>query len=200
MLHEFTQRVSGKATSKARHGTITDLALHTLQEDVRVMVIATDKIFKNTPDEELFGSVVPALVQGECKKSRIVCAILHKDHFDLGVLRTTDSVQAVFQAGPEWDSALGQLLSFVKAKSPLPRARRGDLGPRWVAPDEKKISKKEHNGGPQVRAGSERVSIGKRVGERKTRSSVLLCGTPHYTPHSNQTTRKRALCVVFEHF
>ena len=45
-LHEFTQRVSGKATGKARHGTITDLALYTLQEDVRVMVIATDKIFK----------------------------------------------------------------------------------------------------------------------------------------------------------
>jgi hypothetical protein len=35
-LHEFTQRISGKARGKAVHGSITDLALYTLEEDVRV--------------------------------------------------------------------------------------------------------------------------------------------------------------------
>ena len=96
-LHEFTARVSGKVSGQARLGPTTDLALYTLEEDVRVMVIATDKIFSTTPDEKLLESVVSAFVPGEREKSRVVCAILHKEHFDLGVIRTLDSVKAVFQ-------------------------------------------------------------------------------------------------------
>ena len=98
-LHEFTQRISGKARGKAVHGSITDLALCTLEEDVRVMVIVTANIFSTTPDEKLLESVFPAFVAGEREKSRVVCAILHNEHFDLGVLRTSDSVHAVFQLG-----------------------------------------------------------------------------------------------------
>jgi hypothetical protein len=112
-LHEFTARVSGKVSGQARLGPTTDLALYTLEEDVRVMVIATDKIFSTTPDEKLLESVVSAFVPGEREKSRVVCAILHKEHFDLGVIRTLDSVKAVFQVGPEWDRALLSLLAFV---------------------------------------------------------------------------------------
>lgn len=192
-LSEFTQRLSGQARGKAVHGTITDLALYTLQEDVRVIVIATDGIFSTTPDEELFSSVVPAFVPGECEKSRVVCAILHKEHFDLGVLRTTDSVQAVFQMGPEWDRALRSLLSFLKARSPLPGAKREDLGPRWApptsprpspVPDEKEVSENGGQGGPRTRAGSARVS--KRVGERRT-GQRFICAGNHTTHHTSIT-------------
>ena len=99
-----------------------------------MMVIVTANIFSTTPDEKLLESVFPAFVAGEREKSRVVCAILHKEHFDLGVLRTSDSVHAVFQLGLEWDRALLSLLGFVKARSPQPGATREDLGPRLVPP------------------------------------------------------------------
>jgi hypothetical protein len=92
------------------------------------MVIVTDNIFSTTPDEKLFLSVFPAIAPGEREKSRVICAVLHKDHFDLGVLRTSDSVQAVFRVGPEWDRARRELLSFVKARSPQSGVERG-FGP-----------------------------------------------------------------------
>jgi len=63
-LHEFTQRVTGKASGKARHGSINDLAFYSLEENVRVMVIVTENIFRTTPDEKLFESVIPASVAG----------------------------------------------------------------------------------------------------------------------------------------
>ena len=43
--------------------------------------------------------------------------MLHKNHFDLGLLRTSGSVQAVFQVGKEWDDALRRLLSFIRSRS-----------------------------------------------------------------------------------
>jgi len=131
---EVTQRVLGNAVGMARHGTVNDLALYTLGMNVRVAVIPTSRIFNNTPDEKLVESVVLASVPGECDKSRVICAVLHKNHFDLGVLRTSGSVQAVFQVGKEWDDALQRLLSFIKSRSPPPEPKREDLGPRWVPP------------------------------------------------------------------
>ena len=131
---EVTQRVSGNAVGMARHGTVNDLALYTLGMNVRVAVIPTSRIFNNTPDEKLVESVVLASVPGECDKSRVICAVLHKNHFNLGVLRTSGSVQAVFQVGKEWDDALQRLLSFIKSRSPPPEPKREDLGPRWVPP------------------------------------------------------------------
>jgi len=144
--HEFTQRVSGNAAGKAMHGTNSDLALYTLGEDVRVVVISTSKILSTTPDEKLLESVVLATVPAQCDKSRVVCAVLHKDHFDLGVLRSHNSIQAVFQVGQEWDHALRQLLSFIKSRSPSSATEpRENLGPRWDAAillaDEKKSEK-----------------------------------------------------------
>ena len=74
--HELTQRVAGKVKGLAMHGTTSDLALYTLGEDVRVVVIPTSGIFSTTPDEKLRDSVVCATVPGECDKSRVVCAVL----------------------------------------------------------------------------------------------------------------------------
>ena len=187
-LHELTERVSGKAIGKARHGTTADLALYTLEEDVRVMVITADRIFSTTPDEKLLECVAPAFVPGEREKSRVVCVILHKEHFDLGVIRTLDSVQAVFQVGQEWERVLLSLLSFVKSRSPHPGATRQDLGPRWVPPTspEGKEASKKRKGELQVRAGNESVSVGNRIGVRKTRSSVLFVrDTTLHTTHQS---------------
>ncbi len=61
----------------------------------------------------------------------MVCAILHKKHYDLGVLHTAEGVQAVFQIGAEWDNAIRLILRFIKAKlSPDGQAHRL-LCPRW---------------------------------------------------------------------
>ena len=57
-------------------------------------------------------------IAGERDKTRMVCAILHKKHYDLGVLHTAQGVQAVFQVGAEWDSAIQLILKFIKAKLP----------------------------------------------------------------------------------
>ena len=46
----------------------------------------------------------------------MVCAILHKKHYDLGVVHTVQGIQAVFQVGEEWDNALRLILRFIKAK------------------------------------------------------------------------------------
>ena len=57
-----------------------------------------------------------AAVAGERDKTRMVCAILHKKHYDLGVVHTAQGIQAVFQVGEEWDNALRLILRFIKAK------------------------------------------------------------------------------------
>ena len=44
------------------------------------------------------------------------CAILHKKHYDLGVLHTAEGIQAVFQVDEEWDNAIRLILRFIKAK------------------------------------------------------------------------------------
>ena len=148
----------------ARHGTVNDLALYTLGMNVRVAVIPTSRIFNNTPDEKLVESVVLASVPGECDKSRVICAVLHKNHFDLGVLRTSGSVQAVFQVGKEWDDALQRLLSFIKSRSPPPEPKREDLGPRWVPPTSLR----------QLQPGRARGYKARR----------FICAGPHSTHHS----------------
>ena len=65
------------------------------------MVVNTRSLSRDTPDEVLDKAVQYAAVAGESDKTRMVCAILHKQHYDLGVLRTDHGVQAVFQVGDE---------------------------------------------------------------------------------------------------
>ena len=58
----------------------------------------------------------------------MVCAILHKKHYDLGVLHTAEGIPAVFQ---EWDIAIRLILRFIKAKL-LPTGQAQCLiCPRW---------------------------------------------------------------------
>ena len=93
--------MSGNAVLEARLESNIDLAMSAWQENVRVMVVDTHSLSRNTPDEMLHKAVQPAAVAGEWDKTRMVCAILHKKHYDLGVLRTNQGVQAVFQVGDE---------------------------------------------------------------------------------------------------
>ena len=80
----FIERVSGKAVGDARLGTNTDLAMFTWQENVRVMVVNTCTISRDTADEVLDNAVQYAAAAGERDNTRMVCAILHKKRFDLG--------------------------------------------------------------------------------------------------------------------
>ena len=67
------ERVSGKAVGDARLGTNTDLAMLTWQENVRVMVVNTRTISRDTADEVLDNAVQYAAVAGERDKTS--CAI-----------------------------------------------------------------------------------------------------------------------------
>src|SRR4051794_16685205 len=53
---------------------------------------------------------------------------MHKNHWDLGVVRSAGSRQCSLQA------AADLILAFVKSKAPPPLQERGELCPRWVPP------------------------------------------------------------------
>ena len=76
------------------------------------MVVDTHSLSRDTPDEVLDEAVQFAAAAGKRDKTRIVCAILHKKHYDLDVLCTDHGVQAVFQVGEEWDTAIHLILKF----------------------------------------------------------------------------------------
>ena len=124
----FVERVSGKATGKDQLGHASDLAMSVWKEDVRVVVINT---------QEINGGRAATVVAtpGERDKARVVCVVLHKEHFDLCVLRTSDTVRAVFEIGQEWDCALRLFLDFVGARSMLSEP----LGPRWSERENERV-------------------------------------------------------------
>ena len=74
---------------------------------------------------------------------RVVCAILHRKHDDLGVVHTAQVIQAVFQVGEEWDNAIRLILRFIKAKLPHTGQAHDLLCPRWK---EKKQESEEKTG------------------------------------------------------
>ena len=59
------------------------------------MVIDAEMVSRDTPDQDLGKAVKFELTPGECDKKRVVCAVLHRKHFDLGVVRTPQGVRAV---------------------------------------------------------------------------------------------------------
>ena len=60
----------------------------------------------------------------------MVCAILHKKHYDLGVVHTVRGIQAVFQVGEEWDNAI-RLFSNLLRQSCRPLGRLSVSSARW---------------------------------------------------------------------
>ena len=69
-----------------------------------------------------------AAAAGERDKTRMVCAILHKKHYDLGAVHTAQGIQAVFQVG---EDAIRLILRFIKAKLPPTGQAQDLLCPRW---------------------------------------------------------------------
>ena len=141
-VEDFVTRASGRAKGDARRGSHIDLAVFTCYEDIRVMVIDTSNILRNSTEKELLtkNSVVEACFPGECEKRRVVCAVLSRtpsQHFDLGVVRTSRGVKAVFEFGEDWDRALKLILEFIKSRSPeTAGGRRERAWSKWVEPSE----------------------------------------------------------------
>ena len=104
----------------------------------------------------------------ECAKSRVFCAVLHNEHYDLGVVRSAGSIQAVFAAGKEWEAAVDLILVFVRSKAPDRGAPRKELCPRW-APQAPSPS-----GTSRQRARGARVSTHKGVSHYLQSSHVKL--------------------------
>jgi hypothetical protein len=128
---KFIERVSSKAKEKDRLGLVIDLSLATFRENVRVMVIDAGRITRDTPDQNLYKAVEYVITPGECEKTRIVCAVVHRNHYDLGVVRTARGVCAVFAVGQEWDEACSLILRFVKANSAPAGQESVSLCPKW---------------------------------------------------------------------
>jgi hypothetical protein len=133
----YEPRITGTAKKEARLGLINDFAAYTAKTPYQVVVIDTSNIWSDTPDGELRKLAVRKAeirTDTEFVKSRVLCAVLHNNHYDLGVVRSEGSIQCVFTAGTEWDAAEQLILAFVKSKAPPPRQKRGELCPRWVPP------------------------------------------------------------------
>ena len=57
--------------------------------------------------------------------------MLDRDHFSLGVVRTP-RVRAIFQLGPDWDTARHRILEFIKARE----SPTTPLCPQWTSSPE----------------------------------------------------------------
>ena len=73
-IESFMTRTSGKARGIAILGSYTDLGIFTRHEDIRVVVICTDLILRNSSKIDDLKSVYEAVFPGECVKNRVVCA------------------------------------------------------------------------------------------------------------------------------
>jgi hypothetical protein len=133
----YVPRITGIAKEKERLGEVNDFAAYTAKTPFQVMVIDSQNIWSDTSDADLRKL---ALRKAEIKtdtdvvKSRVLCAVLHNKHYDLGVVRSAGSIQAVFAAGPEWEAAVDLILAFVRSKMPSRGAERKPLCQRWVPP------------------------------------------------------------------
>ena len=131
-IDSFMTRTFGKAKGEARLGSYTDLAIFTRHEDIRVVVICTDLILRDSTQADDLKSVYEAIFPGECVKHRVVCAILSSGHFDIGVVHENGSTRAVFDLGSDWDCARQLIMTFVKSKAPESLAiERERLCRRW---------------------------------------------------------------------
>jgi hypothetical protein len=132
----FVPRVTGVAKGEDRLGLINDFAAFTAKTPYQVMVIDSGIIWSDSSDEELRRAVRKAELKTDTEyvKCRVLCAVLHKKHYDLGVVRSAGSVQAVFKADTEWEAAASLILAFIKSKAPSRGQVRSELCPRWVPP------------------------------------------------------------------
>jgi len=133
----FVPRVTGTAKKEERLGQVNDFAAYTAKTPFQVMVVDSRNIWSDTSDADLRKLALRTAeikTDTEFVKSRVLCAVLHNEHYDLGVVRSAGSIQAVFAAGPEWEAAVDLILTFVRSKMPSRGATRKELCPRWRPP------------------------------------------------------------------
>ena len=160
------------------------------------MVVNTRTLTGGTPDEALDKAVQYAAVAGERDKTKMVCAILHNGHYDLGVLHTAQGVQVVFEVGEEWDNAIRLILNFIRAKLPKNGQARGPICPFWIErtnESEKKASVNPRGAG--IRS-SRTQNTTQEGGATRTRAGktkeIPVCivargPRPHATTHAHST-------------
>ena len=129
---QYLLHAAGLTTGMDLQGDVQDLAIYTLFLDIRVMVVHVDMIRANSSDKELEDACMVAGFEGECEKRRVVCAVLGRGHYDLGVVFRPE-VKAVFENGPEWESARSVILHFLRAKKakPQPKEKWTPSAARW---------------------------------------------------------------------
>jgi hypothetical protein len=88
-------------------GSIYELSMHLFQSDTDVVLIDADRI---RPSQDLTVltespySLSHSLF-GAAQKSKVICAVLWNQHFDLGAVRDGTGVRLVFQVGHDWNAA-----------------------------------------------------------------------------------------------
>ena len=127
----FCIRASGKPLARI-YGGPTDLAVYTQHEDIRVMVIDTKMILSTTSDADLWKCVTQRVFLLSAKRLGL-SGVLSRDHFDLGIVRNSENVRAVFKQGDEWQDALRLILLFIKSRVPSDNNQpRDPLVSQWV--------------------------------------------------------------------
>ena len=131
------------------------------------MVIDSGIILADSSAEELRAAVRKAELKTDTEyaKCRVLCAVLHKKHYDLGVVR-----RAVFKADTEWEAAASLILAFIKSKAPSRGQVRSELCPRWVPPAPASTQSSSSVGiGGAARRERERVRESERARQRGER-------------------------------
>ena len=86
---DFCARVSGQISGQEMWGSNTDLALYALYTPVLVVVIRADLVTPSssfTDDDKVACSELWFDPLVEAVKTRVVCVVLDRDHFQIGVV------------------------------------------------------------------------------------------------------------------
>ena len=118
----FLFHAAGLIPGEDKQGEIHDLAIYTLFLDIRVIVVHADAIRADSTEKQLSEACIVAGFEGECEKRRVVCAVLEKGHYDLGVVFRPEA-HAVFENGPEWETARSLILHYLRARKAKPQPK-----------------------------------------------------------------------------
>ena len=135
-LKSYKGRLNGDIVKgKEMHGSYIDLGLYTLFSNVLVVIIDAERITPSslaTEDAKACTELwFDRIAEEDFPKTRVVCVILHREHFQLGVVRSPQ-VRGIFQLGHAWDQARRLILTFLKGHTP-----GQPLGPNWKSPFER---------------------------------------------------------------
>ena len=100
----YLYHLAGLCTGEDVWGTVVDLGLYTRFLDIRIVIIDTGKIRGDSSDADLYKCCTEAVFPGECEKRRVVCAVGHSNHFDLGAV-FCPKARTIFDVGEDCPGA-----------------------------------------------------------------------------------------------